>query len=589
MRSIRHAILFILGLSLIAFAFLIPRLGLDPNPGWGKRRVLVLLLGIFMLAVLAGSAKIEKLLERAHKQFIDLREKTYDRLHIPNSIRHWADAPIRKRLAYGFAFIACLAIILVYTWFATAGTWAIWPMSTDYYDQLATALVQGQVALDREVNPLLLKLPNLYDKEARDGIEYLWDVSLYKGKYYLYWGPMPAIIVAAVKLIHPLTIGDNLITFAAAVVTVIFQTLLLTNIWMRSFQRLPIWTLCLGIFLAGFVVPVTWLIQRPEVYEAAIISAQAFLMGGIYFAHLAFSVSEISSRWLAWASVFWVCAIASRTIIALVVIFLVFFVLISILKRRNMLWTPRFNALILALGVPMLLGVIGLGWYNAVRFDSVFEFGLNYQLTTFNISKHKSDLFSSQYVLPNINNYFFNPPEQINPFPYFKAKIGNESDAFSVSVPDFYYPERVTGFIYSFPFFIFAFLPSLRLGIKRIVRRQNNFDEAEQSLQWTSTALGGSVIIATASLFTFFYMTMRYIADVSPMLVVLVIIGFWLGYRAVSDWFVRFVYASLGVSLAVVSIITPNLLALLSSQNINYYSPKVLPMLDVLYKSIFSR
>jgi hypothetical protein len=71
--------------------------------------------------------------------------------------------------------------------------------------------------------------------------------------------------------------------------------------------------------------------------------------------------------------------------------------------------------------------------------------------------------------------------------------------------------------------------------------------------------------------------------------VVLAVIGFWIGYQTVeSDRFVRFVYASVGIFLAGVSIVIPNMLALLSAQKINVYSPQVLPALDALFKSIFS-
>jgi len=304
-----------------------------------------------------------------------------------------------------------------------------------------------------------------------------------------------------------------------------------------------------------------------------------------------FDTSKISPRWLAWASIFWVCAIATRTSAALVVIFLVCFVLVSILRRGEMLWTPRFNSFLIVLGLPMLLGAIGLGWYNAVRFGSVFEFGLKYQLTEFDIHKSGVELFSNQYILPNINNYLLNLPERINPFPYFRAKLGNETDAFGMPVPKLYYSQKITGMVYMFPFLFFAFVPIIRLALKRIRPGQDNsYDEAERSLQWISAALDGSVVIAATFLLVFFYATMRYMEDVGPILVVLANIGFWIGYRAVSsDRFVRFVYASLGGGLTIASIMASNMLAFLSSERINYYSPKFLPALDVLYKSIFSR
>jgi hypothetical protein len=81
---------------------------------------------------------------------------------------------------------------------------------------------------------------------------------------------------------------------------------------------------------------------------------------------------------------------------------------------------------------------------------------------------------------------------------------------------------------------------------------------------------------------------MRYTADATSMLIVLAAIGFWFGYQAVeSDAFVWFVYVGIGFLLAGVSIIVPNMLALLSSQKIIFYSPKVFPALDAFFKSIF--
>ncbi len=295
-------------------------------------------------------------------------------------------------------------------------------MASNYYNLLANAFVRGQVSLDIEVDHKLLALPNPYDVESRTGTDFLWDAVFYNGKYYLYWGPMPAIVMTVIKLVHPLDIGDQMVVLVSAAGLALFQTLLLTRVWMRSFKQLPAWTLLLGVFLAGLVAPLTWMIHRSNVYEASILSGQIFLMGGIYFAYRAFEGTEILPRWLALASVFWVCAIASRTIVVFVVVFFVLLVLIDILRHYGISWTPHFSTLILALGLPMLLGAVGLGGYNAVRFGSVFDFGLDYMLTSHNNHQFKGNFFSSQYIAANTYNYLLNPPEKIKPFPYIRAK-----------------------------------------------------------------------------------------------------------------------------------------------------------------------
>ena len=94
--------------------------------------------------------------------------------------------------------ITSVIVLTSYVWFATAGTWKIWPSSTNYYNLLANAFIQGQVSLDLEVPQELLALPNPYKVSERKNVDYLWDASLYKGRYYLYWGPLPAIVIAAI-------------------------------------------------------------------------------------------------------------------------------------------------------------------------------------------------------------------------------------------------------------------------------------------------------------------------------------------------------------------------------------------------------
>jgi hypothetical protein len=211
-------------------------------------------------------------------------------------------------------------------------------------------------------------------------------------------------------------------------------------------------------------------------------------------------------------------------------------------------------------------------------------------LTLFDLGKHGHELYSVRYVPPNVKNYFFNPPEHINVFPCYRGQPGNEIEAFGIATPDFYYSQNITGLIYTFPFALFAVLPLSRLIVKRIRRGTGRFDENEHALGWIVIMLSGMAFIAAAKLLTFFFVTTRYYADVTPILVVLTIMGFWFGYQALrSAWLLRFVYAGMGFALALVSIIFPTLLALLSSQRVNYYSPTFMPTLDVLCKSVFQR
>src|SRR6266542_830210 len=130
MRNIRHAVLLLLGCSFTLFAIFAFNLGLDPNPGWGKSRALIFSLGILLMAVFAdsrfGSAWTENMAGRIAAWFVDIREKIFNRLHIPKEI----NPPIRNRLIYGSVVFVFFMVVSIYVWFVSAGTWVILPKST---------------------------------------------------------------------------------------------------------------------------------------------------------------------------------------------------------------------------------------------------------------------------------------------------------------------------------------------------------------------------------------------------------------------------------------------------------------------------
>ncbi len=106
--------------------------------------------------------------------------------------------------------ILCNSLILaIYVWFVSVGTWTDWPTITTFYDQQASAYEQGSLALSAAPDPTLLALSDPYDPSTRGTAKFAKDFSLYQGKYYLYFGPIPAVILWAVKLFLPGTLGDQ--------------------------------------------------------------------------------------------------------------------------------------------------------------------------------------------------------------------------------------------------------------------------------------------------------------------------------------------------------------------------------------------
>jgi hypothetical protein len=160
------------------------------------------------------------------------------------------NAPVNKYLSRFksyqsllITFVTFLAVIFVYAWYCSYEYWTKWPTHTLFYDPLATAFADGSLALEEEVDPSLLSLTNPYNPKERQGLEFPMDYSLYKGKYYLYFGPVPAIPLVILKLFGLGTIGDQYLVFAGILGLFIFQSLLIINMRERFFPTIPFWTL----------------------------------------------------------------------------------------------------------------------------------------------------------------------------------------------------------------------------------------------------------------------------------------------------------------------------------------------------------
>ena len=64
-----------------------------------------------------------------------------------------------------------------------------------YYD-LAVSLSRGEVSLESEPSPQLLAMDNPYDFQAREeqDVPFYWDRAFHEGKYYVYFGMLPALL-----------------------------------------------------------------------------------------------------------------------------------------------------------------------------------------------------------------------------------------------------------------------------------------------------------------------------------------------------------------------------------------------------------
>lgn len=454
--------------------------------------------------------------------------------------------------------ISIIVVIAGYTWFISYGFWTTWRNTTNYYDQLATAFTHGSLALEKPVDPALLLLANPYDPKERKGMAYPLDFSLYKGKYYLYFGPAPALLLAIFKLFGVGRVGDHLLTFIFISGICLFQSLLLIEIRKQFFSLIPIWIVPICIIFSGLIYPLPWILTEARVYEVASTSGQFFLITGLYFNFLALKKdSKLPGRFLI-SGILWALALGSRPSQALSVGFLsIIIMLLIIIAYLKTNLASKAICSIASLGLPLVIGAAAIGWYNWARFSSFFETGYLYQLTSSYHQEYAGQIFSPLYILPNLYDYFAAPPKILNVFPFFKPIRGKGDLLFPfLDLPKIYYTRATTGIIYSIPFIFFAVISALSILFpKTILKNQATPNTDSPLFKWLLLALWGTFLCGLAPFASYYWVEGRFFMDFSPPLVLLSIIGFWQGYGLLLRWpITRKIYAVGGSGLMIISV-----------------------------------
>ncbi|HXU03832.1 MAG TPA: hypothetical protein VN903_22875, partial [Polyangia bacterium] len=309
-------------------------------------------------------------------------------------------------LAAGFA-----AIEVVYVFFVSAGRFTHWPTYLTFLDDQAEGFRAGHLHFAIEPAAALLAKANPFDPAWKS--LWYWDASLYNGHYYLYWGPVPALLLAGFKTVFRVhaRVGDQVVVFALASVQALAGLLLIDRMHRRLFPALPGLLVAAAVAVFAFANPTPYNLARAGVYEAAIVGGHAFLIAGLLFAFDAVSVVGRQRSRLALAGACWVAAVGCRASIAPAVAVLAVVTCWLIAPRDASRW--RLRALALGwLGTPIAIGVVLLLTYNKLRFDAWLDFGRHYQLTWIAFGS------SPSYLPANLWSYLLRQGSLRCTFPY---------------------------------------------------------------------------------------------------------------------------------------------------------------------------
>lgn len=262
-----------------------------------------------------------------------------------------------------------------------------WNMAKDYSDPegmddlycryYTDALIQHRLDLDYPV-PAEMKSADPYDTSDRD-YDVLWDATYYEGKYYSYFGILPA---AAVLAPYKMMTGNYLSgmhgtllylagCFAAGL-------LLLKELVQKYMKNTPYNLFALSYLYIIFGSKLIWSAHRPLFYEMLACAAWFHAVLGLYL--VLFSKNRV--RTVIGCTALALTALCRPTFL-LASVFLIPYALRRI--REKDFGIADFLCMFIPYAV---IGLITM-YLNYVRFGSPTEFGLSYQLTANSMLKSR--------------------------------------------------------------------------------------------------------------------------------------------------------------------------------------------------------
>ena len=376
-----------------------------------------------------------------------------------------------------------------------------------YYGQLADSFLHGRLSLMTPPKPELLALKDPYDPALN--VRYRFhDASLYRGKYYLYFGPVPALFLHIP--FHWLT---GVWPSDAAAVTMFL--VVGTAFWLAVFHAGignwfpdigPIWTLLGGLAIA-FCSTGPFVLSRPKVYEVCLSASYCFVAIFFYMFQRAV-VQGPTGRNLALAGMALALAVGCRPPVGLIAPLAA-----AILWRRftGDRASLRHNARRLAaFAIPLATVGVLLAVYNYLRFDNPLQFGTSYQLA---LMKTRSlAWFSAARIPTGLYYYLWFGPQASLKFPFVMA-VPTAIPGPAQPPP---YVEPVIGILRLYPFL--TALLVLPFAVSRAVKNRPGLLPA-------LIALVGAGLMELMLLCCFAGYTMRYELEFVPPLVVASVLG----------------------------------------------------------------
>lgn len=304
--------------------------------------------------------------------------------------------------------VGLVLVLAFYTWtMATSTSLELYDGRIDPYNATASGLLHGRLDLPIAVPPELKALKDPYDAAQRGSIltSDQQDLSYFDGRFYSYWGPVPALLLFIPFRV--LGLGDlppGIAVLVLVVAGLLASLALLRFLVRRYLADVPAWMVGVAGAVLALASTGPYLLRRPAQYEVALGGGYALLMAGLLLLLTGGLRERPSWARLAGGSLCLGLAFGSRPPAAIGIV-----VALALLWRLR---TPKAAAVLLG---PFAACVALYVAYNLARFGAVLEFGQGLQLTGGNPKDQHPSL---GYTVPGLWYQLIHPPRPRVAFPF---------------------------------------------------------------------------------------------------------------------------------------------------------------------------
>ena len=286
------------------------------------------------------------------------------------------------------------------------------------YHSLTEALREKRLYVAEETDKSILEMENPYDTierykvAANNNINIKWDYSYYNGKYYVYFGIGPVLLLyLPFNLITGLNLSNMVVNIIFIVASIFSVTYLLYNICKKWFKDVRLLTFLLCDLLVIASCGIFYSAKRPDFYNVPIIISLFFTTLGLSLFISASIDKKLFKTKIVLASCFMAFVSLCRPQFLISTFLIIPLYYDYFFKKFDKQKLKEFSCII----IPYIIFAILACAYNYARYGNILDFGANYNLTS-------NDMTQRGFVLERIPlgifYYLFIPFRLKSIFPY---------------------------------------------------------------------------------------------------------------------------------------------------------------------------